>query len=441
VNKCCRFRKNHLIVSETSSPAKTGRRSSLISGGLRWISWLLCAVIVVVLVILVLDLKGQSANSSLIRRVDDTIAVIFPIVYAAVAALIIYNQPYNVIGWLLMSPAFFFPVSILVGNTLASFTTAPQATFPNLLMTWFDNWSWLPLIFPLPLLMLLFPTGKPPSPRWRWVLYLALGMCVFLVVMVTFSPQLKPQNSTWGLTNPVALIPAGAAQFIERIILPPWFFGLILLNLACFISLFVRYRNAPPVEREQIKWLLFAAGLFASAYIVAIVFNYASQNGSWASVTDLLIFLTAMFLPIAIGIAILRYRLWDIDIIIRKTLVYTVLTGILGLVYYGSVAILQELLGRMSGVANLPLVIVISTLMIAALFTPVRRWVQNGIDRRFYRRKYDAQHILERFAASVRDEVELDQLSDHLLQVVDETLHPESYSLWQIPAKKQSSID
>jgi hypothetical protein len=420
-----------------SPPAQAGRRSRLIAGALRWISWLLCAVIVGVLIILVLDLKSQPANSGLTRQINDIIAAIFPIVYAAVAAIIIYNQPRNVIGWLLMSPAFFFPVSVLVGNTLAGFTTAPQATIPNLLMVWFDNWAWLPLIFPLPLLMLLFPTGSPPSPRWRWVLYLALGMCVFLVVLVTISPQLQPQNLTWTLTNPLALIPAKAAQSIERNILPPWFLGLILLTLASFLSLFVRYRNAPSVEREQIKWLLFAAGMFALAYIAAIVFGYASQNDSWASVTELFMFLTAMFLPIAIGVAILRYRLWDIDIIIRKTLVYTVLTGILGLVYYGSVAVLQEMLGRVIGVANLPVVIVISTLLIAALFTPLRRWVQNGIDRRFYRRKYDSQHILERFAASVRDEVELELLTDHLLQVVDETLSPESSSLWQISPQKQ----
>ncbi len=230
-------------------------------------------------------------------------------------------------------------------------------------------------------------------------------------------------------------------QGINQYFLPPWIAGLVLLTLACFISLFVRYHNASAVEREQIKWLLFAGGLFAAVYIAAAVFGFQSKNQFWAGTADLFMFLTATFLPIAIGIAILRYRLWDIDIIIRKTLIYTILTGILGLVYYGSVVVLQELLSRMSRAANLPVVIVISTLLIAALFSPVRRRVQKGIDRRFYRQKYNSKQILERFAGSVRNEVELDLLTTHLLEVVEETLNPESYSLWQMPARRRDGSD
>ncbi|MGB3219563.1 MAG: hypothetical protein WBD79_19395, partial [Anaerolineae bacterium] len=136
------------------------------------------------------------------------------------------------------------------------------------------------------------------------------------------------------------------------------------------------------------------------------------------------------FLALGIGIAVLRHNLWDIDIIIRKTLVYTVLTALLALVYFGGVVLLQRLVGALTGVEQSPLAVVVSTLAIAALFTPLRRRIQEGIDRRFFRKKYDSQRVLAQFAQTARDETDLDALTGELTRVVQETLQPERVSVW-----------
>ena len=198
-----------------------------------------------------------------------------------------------------------------------------------------------------------------------------------------------------------------------------------------------RYRrDSTPLERQQIKWILFGVLTYVLGVVVwALVFGRALQIpagelrllamlGAWFS--DLF---TLLVLPVAITIAIMRYRLWDIDLVIRRTLQYGLLTGLLALVYFGSVILLQSIVENFTGEQS-PLVIVLSTLVIAALFNPLRSRVQDFIDRRFYRKKYNAEQALVQFAATARDEVDMDKLSATLLRVVEETMQPEGASLW-----------
>jgi hypothetical protein len=175
------------------------------------------------------------------------------------------------------------------------------------------------------------------------------------------------------------------------------------------------------MERNQTKWFIF--GL-----LVAVAFPLVA--GLFVTLPAEVEVIAFMAIPLGIGVGVLRYRLWDIDVIIRKTLIYTVLTVLLALVYFGSVVLLQRLFGALTGVAQSPLAVVVSTLAIAALFTPLRRRIQDVIDRRFYRKKYDAQRVLARFALTARDETDLDALTKELARVVQETLQPERVSVW-----------
>jgi hypothetical protein len=189
------------------------------------------------------------------------------------------------------------------------------------------------------------------------------------------------------------------------------------------------------VERQQIKWLLFACGLFAAIYVSGS-FRTEEYN-RFNEVVDALLFLLAMpMIPVAIGIAILRYRLWDIDVIIRRTMVYGALTATLALVFFGGVALLQQVFGRITGIESSPIAIVLSTLAIAALFAPLRRRIQDFIDRRFYRQKYNAEQALADFAATARNETDLEALTGKLVEVVSQTTQPEQVSLWLRVGKK-----
>ncbi|MFN2137728.1 MAG: hypothetical protein ACK2UK_17345 [Candidatus Promineifilaceae bacterium] len=344
-----------------------------------------------------------------------------PITFSITGALIISKQPGNRVGWLLMLPVI---IAISPANYLA---TPRTALTPALwLLLWLDTWSWIAVIFPVLLIPLHFPTGRPPSPRWRWINWLAVGMWLLFMFFVAFGPEIGPLNYDWRLANPLGILPN---QLIDAVMGPPWVAGLLVITVGSVLSLVVRFRRAGLVEREQIKWVLYAAALFGLAYITVLGLNSVAGDESMGALTNLLLVLGLLSLPVAITIAILRYRLFDIDIIIRKTVVYAALSALLAVVYFGSVFLLQALLGRFVG-AESPLILVISTLLIAALFSPLRRAVQGWIDRRFYRRKFDAQQVLARFASSARSQTDLAQMREELTAVIEETLQPQIISVW-----------
>jgi len=363
------------------------------------------------------------------------ISLAAPVVFAIVAALIVSRQPRNTIGWVLMVPVGLY----VVGGPIASYIerlapSSPEPTVPILLIVWFNSWNWLLLIFPLLFIPLLFPNGRPPTPRWRWVGVTAIAWAS-LFVLIAALPQQINAGTTPNVVfdNPVGVL---GKDTVERLV-GVWIVGLLALAVACAVALFVRYRRANETEREQIKWLLYASAVFQLVYVGSFVSGLGGTSSLGGYIWGVFFGLSVITLPAAIGIAILRYRLYDIDLVINRTLVYGLLTAILALVYLGGVATTQAIFRTLTGQEHQPqLVVVISTLVIAALFNPLRRRIQSFIDRRdrrFYRKKYDARKALEVFSAKMRDETDLNALSDDLVGVVREAMQPAHVSLWLRP--------
>jgi hypothetical protein len=388
-------------------------------------AWILFSVILLSVVIRVAIWIIQLTTISGLSMVDQELgfSAITGVVFSALAMLIITRLPDNRVGWLMMISALgaVNPSSVII----ASLPSTPTSLTPGLwLLLWLGGWSWVPVIFPILLIPLHFPTGQPPSRRWNWVNWLAIGMGVFFIMFVAFLTRIGPlDNREWTLPNPIGFITddEGASPLWTI-----WLLGLATIVSASVLSLFVRYRRAQEIERLQIKWLLYAGVLFAIVYSLT---GFGADSSPLHSVFDFLFVPTLLAIPIAIAIAILRYRLYDIDLLIRRTLQYSLLTGLLALVYFGGVVLMQSIFRALTGESS-QAAIVISTLGIAALFNPLRIQLQNFIDRRFYRRKYDAQQTLDVFARTSRDEVALDALTGELLQVVLETVQPEQVSLW-----------
>ena len=262
------------------------------------------------------------------------------------------------------------------------------------------------------------------------------------------SGKFVPGWTRWGLVAGLIVTPlmlfTSPAQWFKVPILE--ILILLIIMIGVYAQIF-RFRNVSSFsERQQTKWVLFGFLLFIGMILITYPFFITVNNMQpgeplpwWLPLTNILWWLTMCIMPVMIFIAIQRNSLWDIDLVIRKTLVYGAITLLLALVYFGSVVLLQQAFRAISGQAS-PVAIVISTLIIAALFNPLRVRVQEAIDRRFYRRKYDAQKALAEFAATARDEVELEQLTGQLLSVVRESMQPEHVNLWLRPARPSSYL-
>jgi len=275
------------------------------------------------------------------------------------------------------------------------------------------------------LMFILFPTGQLPSSRWRWVVYLLVAVALAEVVAMLFLPG--PLEGLDLIENPLGIegLPIGRKP-VQALV----FTG----GLVASGSLILRMRKGSWVERQQIKWLAYAAAASAGGSILTYTPPEAVGARWVTSVGYVLLELGVLGIPISIGIAILRYRLYEIDTLINRTLVYGSLTTLLVAAYFGGVTGAQALFRTLTGQEQQPqLAIVASTLVIAALFNPLRRRIQSFIDRRFYRRKYDVRKTLEDFSAQLRNETDLDALSEDLVGVVRETIQPAHVSLWLRP--------
>jgi hypothetical protein len=359
----------------------------------------------------------------------------FPVVGAIVAS----RRPRNPIGWICLAAGLFWML-IILGDSLPAGTGPYPVTTEALF-----QWIWIPPVGLLGIyLILLFPDGKPPSRRWRPLAWVSGAVMVLASVALTISPGHLPGYP--GVRNPFGLEghPMIAQALVGAIALLP------LCILASAASLVWRYRHSGGVVRQQIKWVAFAASFVGLTYGITVISGLflapeSSATGEtplWMALLQNLVLISYAGVPVAVGVAVLRYRLYDIDNIINRTLVYGALTAALVAVYFGGVATLQALFRALTGQEQQPqLAIVVSTLLIAALFDPLRRRIQRFIDRRFYRRKYDAVKTLAAFNSRLREETDLESLRVEVLGVVKETMQPDHASLWLRPYRANAKED
>jgi hypothetical protein len=392
-----------------------------------WLAWSLCALAVALtaLSLLLLNLNLSHPNTHIYDYwLDNTIGTLS---YAPVGALIASRRPANPVGWLLCLNG----VALSIGHLSAQYAIYTLLAQPDSLpageaMAWIASWI-LPIIIGIQIFFyLLFPTGRLPSDRWKWLAWLTVAFVIVGVITSAFS---FGANAGLGpIPNPLGI--EGISDVYDAVL---WF--LPLLYVAVASSLFVRLRRAIGVERQQIKWFAYAVAATISGIILAYMIPESINTPLWFEQAGFALNIAVTpAIPISMGIAILRYRLYEIDLLINRTLVYGTLTATLALVYVGGVATTQVIFRTLTGQEQQPqLAIVASTLAIAALFNPLRRRVQAFVDRRFYRRKYDAAKTLAAFNSRLREETDLNNLTDDVMSVTRETMQPAHVSLWLRP--------
>jgi len=344
--------------------------------------------------------------------------VVATVTAATVGAVLAGRRPRHPVGWLLLAVALCLTASGVAGSYAPYGLEARPGTLPAA--------AWVAMYYPatalagfagLGFVLLLVPTGSLPSPRWRWWAWFAAGAPAVLVLAMPLAPR-PPQERYHAVDNPLDLRPFdGALLLANRALLAVAVLG-ILVGAG---SLVVRFRRARGVERQQLRWVVLAAALTGAGMLASFVLVAAGNEVLVGWVAGVCV----VFLPLATGAAILRYRLFDLDRIISRALAYGIVTVVLGAAYASVVLLLGQVLGRRSSLA-----VAAATLAVAWAFQPLRRRVQAAVDRRFDRRRYDAARTIQAFSARLRQEVDLDALTAELLRVVDRTMQPTRVSLW-----------
>jgi hypothetical protein len=383
-----------------------------VGGTGRLASWLVWAVCALSLMLTVLNFILIALNVSL-----NTPAYVFwpeltslAVGYSVIGAIITSRLPNHPIGWICCAIGLIAAVDHFAGEySIYALLAQPHSLPGGRVMLWLQGWFWMLFIGLIVFLLLLFPNGRLPSSRWRPFAWLSVAV---ISAGVIWSSIISPDVGFNAPPSPVQL-------------------SVLLLGGVAAGSLVIGRRGARGVERQQIKWLLYVGPLFFLAAGLHVGFYYCWLTerswGLWASY--LLVTIGGLSVPIAIGVAILRHRLYEIDIIINRTLVYGALTATLVALYFVGIVVLQRIFVFLTGQQS-TLAVVASTLLIAALFNPFRHRIQSAVDRRFYRRKYDARKTLEAFSAQLRNETNLEALSDDLVGVVREAMQPAHVSVW-----------
>jgi hypothetical protein len=416
-----------------------------------WLAWSLAglsmAMFVWSIVLFVLVRVAQSpGDRDTVDSVNNLLIYVPFLAFPIVGALVASKRPENPIGWICLISGLFW-MSFALGDTSNAYERVTTGKLTSsVTLDALTQGGWVPPVGLLGIYMiLLFPDGRLPSRRWRPFAWFAGVVMVLIPVVFVFVPG--PLEGHPGVRNPFGLeeypwLPIVAVFVV--LLLP-------ICILASASSLVLRYRRSGEEVREQIKWLAFAASFVGVVYFGGLITELLFAPDSlttnetpplWISLERNLLMLGFAGVPTAVGFAILKYRLYDIDIIINRALVYGSLTVLLALVYYGGVTATQSVFQTLTGQGELPqLAIVASTLVIAALFNPLRRRIQAFIDRRFYRRKYDAVKTLEEFSSKLREETDLNSLNTELMTVVRETMQPEHVTLWLRPDTVPSGQD
>jgi hypothetical protein len=386
-----------------------------------WLAWSMCALSIALtalsLLLLGLSLSYPSVPIYPFWLVNTLVTSGNSIVGAVVAS----RRPEHPIGWLMCAAGLVWGVLHFSGEyAIYALLTQPGSLPAGKAVAWFFTWLWAPALCLIVFFGLLFPTGELPSRRWRPFAWLTLLITLIVIVLSVFAPG--PILGLGSIRNPLGI--EGWPNLYE----PLQSLMLVLLFIGS-ASMLGRLRWARGVERQQIKWPAYTVMMAASGSVLTYTISEA-VGARWLELAGFVIFIVALVgLPASVGIAIVRYRLYEIDRIINRTLVYGALTATLVALYFGGTVLLQRLFVVLTGEKS-TLAVVASTLLIAALFNPLRRRVQAFVDRRFYRRKYDARKTLDAFSATLRDETDLDALSDDLVGVVRETMQPAHVSLW-----------
>ncbi len=395
-----------------ASVIETSIRKRRRAGPLAW-SALAVTIALMVAGLYLWEITGTTVEGSAGENLLTALAFLsFP----AMGALIAARRPTNAIGWLLLGVGLVasFLVACMGYATYGLVTNeggAPLAT----LAAWFVAWLWFPLITTIPtFLPLLFPTGSPPSPRWRLVAW-ASGVLV-AGVSVPAMIEGRLAEGDYDVPNPIGIASLGDTEEQVFSVLGPLLILLILLSLA---SLVFRYRRGSVQERQQLKWIALVIAVFLVITILEDGFNLG--------IPTLIFPLTLMAIPVSMAIAVMKYRLYEIDRIISRTVAYGVLTAILAGCYLTVILVLQSF---MPVDDDSPLLVAVSTLTVVAAFGPLRVRVQRVVDRRFNRTNYDAQQTVDAFGRRLRDEVELESLTSDLVGVIETAMHPRHVSVW-----------
>jgi len=409
-----------------------------------WIAWSLAALSVAMFVaggvLYVLASSAQSPGEWVtIGTVSEMLTFVPYLAFPIIGALVASRRPENPIGWICLASGLLFMLLAVTDSYSIYGTASPGSVpFPVAVGTIGNQWLWVPTVGLLGIfLILLFPDGKFPSKRWRPLAWLSGVMIVLLSITEGLAPG--PLENQGGVRNPFGLEELPWLVTVSYIVLPL----LPLCILASAVSMVLRFRRSRGEVRQQIKWFTFVVSFAGLMFFIVMISQVVIVLGSDANLPQTPLWVELLFslaalgfagVPISIGFAVLKYRLYDIDVVINLTLVYGSLTAALVAIYLGGVATTQAILRALTDQTEQPqLAIVVSTLVIAALFNPLRRRIQSFIDRRFYRRKYDARKTIEAFSARLREETDLETLNNELAGVIRETMQPAHVSLWLRP--------